>query len=30
MAGLFVEAIKELVHKIEILEARLNVIENNK
>jgi len=30
MAGLFVEAIKELAHKIEILEARLNVIENNK
>jgi hypothetical protein len=30
MAGLFVEAIKELTRKNEILEARLNVIENNK
>ena len=30
MAGLFVEAIKELTRKNEILEARLNDIENNK
>jgi hypothetical protein len=30
MAGLFVEAIKELTRKNEILEARLNAIENNR